>query len=50
MTDMIVNVWRCPQCGRQVLSSDDLEYGDIMCDACETLAEYAGHQDITVGD
>ena len=51
MTDMIVNVWRCPNCGRQVLlKGDDLEYGDLMCDACETLMELAGHQDITVED
>ena len=50
MTDLVVNVWRCPHCGKKALSNDDLEYGDILCDACETLMEYAGHQDITVED
>lgn len=47
MADTMTKVWRCPHCGKTVLEIDgDLEYGDIMCDACETLLEYAGHCDI----
>lgn len=50
MTDMIVNVWRCPDCGEQVLVMDDLGQGDLICDACDSVMEFAGHQDITVED
>ena len=50
MTDMVVNVWRCPCCGYSVFALDEMEYGDIMCDACEVLMESAGRQDITLAD
>ena len=43
---IVKNVWQCPCCGKHVLTGDDLEYGDLLCDACETLLEYAGHCDI----
>ena len=49
MTDIVANVWRCPRCGKQFLEpGNDLEYGDILCDACNVPLEFAGHQDITV--
>ena len=50
MTDMTVNVWRCPCCGYSVFALDEMEYGDIMCDACEVLMESAGRQDIAIAD
>lgn len=50
MTDMMVNVWRCPCCGKQVLTSEELEDGTIVCDVCDAVMQFAGHQDITVKD
>lgn len=50
MTEMVFDVWRCPCCGSEIFTLDDLEYGDIICDACEVPIEYVGHQDIAVSD
>ncbi len=47
MVDAIAIVYRCPNCGYEIITNDQLENGTIECGNCGVEMMYAGHEDIT---
>ena len=50
MNDIAVSIYRCPNCGLEVATADQLEDGDLECGMCAAALEFAGHRDIAVDE
>lgn len=51
MVDLMVSIYRCPECGYEVLTPDKLDDDDkLECGNCNVEMIHAGHRDITVED
>ena len=46
MINAVVSAYRCPNCGYQIITHDQLGNGEIQCGNCELEMKPIGHLDI----